>query len=185
MGYCVNQAKIPARRVGVAAILVAAMGLSCPLVYAQSSSSGSSSSSSENGSNGSGSSSLGPSAPTPASSSTYQGSIVTTQATTDTMPLSLEQAIALALQHNLGLIVSQTNESTAGGQRLQQLQNLLPTITAASGSRTRKPISRRRAWISPVFRRSSDRVWLPGCARVDDLVAAEYFIAAEIPGLEA
>jgi outer membrane protein TolC len=130
MGYCVNQAKIPARRVGVAAILAAAIGMSWPLVYAQSSNSGSGAGSSESGSGGSGSSSLGPSAPAQASSSAYQGSVVSTKATSDTMPLSLEQAISLALQHNLGLIVSQSNVSTAAGQRLQQLQNLLPTITA-------------------------------------------------------
>ena len=67
--------------------------------------------------------------PQPAANSTYQGSVVTTQATPDVLPLSIEKAIALALQHNLGLIVSNVNVSTAGGQKLQQLQNLLPTVT--------------------------------------------------------
>jgi outer membrane protein TolC len=84
--------------------------------------------SSESGS-GSSSSSLGPAAPAAPANSTYQGSVVTTQATPDVLPLSLEKAIEMALQHNLGLIVSRTNVSTAGGQRLQQLQNLLPTVT--------------------------------------------------------
>ena len=68
-------------------------------------------------------------APTPADSSMYQGSVVTDKATGDVMSLSLERAINLGLQHNLGVIVSQVNESTAGGQRLQQLQDLLPTVT--------------------------------------------------------
>ena len=76
-----------------------------------------------------GSSSMGPTVPQPAANSTYQGSIVTTQATPDVLSLSIEKAIALALQHNLGLIVSNVNVSTAGGQKLQQLQNLLPTVT--------------------------------------------------------
>ncbi len=99
-----------------------------------SSSSSSSASGSAAGNAGSGgsssASSLGPTVPQPAASSTYQGSVVTTQATNEVLPLSIEKAIALALQHNLGLIVSNVNVSTAGGQRLQQLQNLLPTITA-------------------------------------------------------
>jgi len=68
-------------------------------------------------------------APTPADSSMYQGSVVTDKATGDVMQLSIERAINLGLQHNLGVIVSQVNESTAGGQRLQQLQDLLPTVT--------------------------------------------------------
>jgi outer membrane protein TolC len=110
-------------RLGVA-LALAAFLLAPSVALAQaggSSSSGASSSGS--------SSSLGPTAPTPASSSTYQGSVVTAPATSDVLPLSLEKAIALALQHNLGLIVSQTNVSTAGGQKLRQLQDLLPTVT--------------------------------------------------------
>ncbi len=68
-------------------------------------------------------------APTPAASSVYQGSVVTDKATNDVMPLSLESAINLGLKHNLGLIISDTNQTTAAGERLQQLQNLLPTVT--------------------------------------------------------
>ena len=113
----------------VTAIVAAALGSLPGHLHAQSSGGSSSSGSSSSGSSGS-NSSLGPTAPAPAGNSTYQGSVVTGQATPDVLPLSLEKAIALALQHNLGLIISQTNVSTAGGQRLQQLQNLLPTITA-------------------------------------------------------
>ena len=120
MGYCVSLLKYPAMRAGATAILAAAVAL--PGIGYGQNSSGSSSGS------GSSASSLGPSAPTPAASSTYQGSVVTTRPTSDVMPLSLEKAVELAMQHNLGLIVSGTNVSTAGGQRLQQLQNLLPTI---------------------------------------------------------
>jgi outer membrane protein TolC len=61
-------------------------------------------------------------------SSQYQGSVVTDKATADVMQLSIERAINMGLQHNLGIILSQVNESTAGGERLQQLQNLLPTV---------------------------------------------------------
>jgi outer membrane protein TolC len=112
---------------GRAAVLAAGLGLSAFACLAQGSSSGSGGGS--GGSSGS-NSSLGPTAPAPASSSSYQGSVVNEQPTPDVLPLSIEKAIALALQHNLGLIVSQTNTGTAGGQKLQQLQNLLPTVNA-------------------------------------------------------
>lgn len=55
--------------------------------------------------------------------------MVTDRATSDVLPLSLESAINLGLKHNLGLIISDTNQTTAAGERLQQLQNLLPTVT--------------------------------------------------------
>jgi outer membrane protein TolC len=90
--------------------------------------SSSSSSSSSSGSSSTQSGGFGPSVPTPADSSVYQGSVVTDKATGDVIPLSIERAINMGLQHNLGLIVSQSNESTASGERLQQLQNLLPTV---------------------------------------------------------
>ena len=119
-------------------MLAASIALPGLSAHAQSSStSGSSSStstassgggSSSSGSSSSGGGSYGPSAPMPPDSSVYQGSVVTDKATGDVLPLSLERAINLGLQHNLGLIISQTNESTAGGERLQQLQNLLPAV---------------------------------------------------------
>jgi outer membrane protein TolC len=94
--------------------------------HGQSSSSSPSSGSSSSSSGQS--SGYGPVAPSPADSSQYQGSVVTDKPAGDVMPLSIERAINLGLQHNLGLIISQTNENTASGERLQQLQNLLPTV---------------------------------------------------------
>ena len=96
-----------------------------------------------------------------------------------------EQAIALALQHNLGLIVSQTNVSTAGGQRLQQLQSLLPTIDGTFKIADQETNLKSAG---PGYSRDSDHyrsLRLPGCACVDDLVAAEHFISAEVPRFEA
>jgi len=55
--------------------------------------------------------------------------VVTDKATGEVMPLSIEKAINLGLVHNLGLIVSGVNANTASAERLQQLQNLLPTVT--------------------------------------------------------
>jgi len=65
------------------------------------------------------------------SSSSYQGSVVVDKPTTDALPLTLDDAIQRGLKHNLGLILTSQNQQTAGGQRLQQLQALLPTVDAS------------------------------------------------------
>jgi outer membrane protein TolC len=65
-------------------------------------------------------------------SSTYQGSIVKQPAVPGVRPLSLDEAIRMGLQYNLGLVLSGVNASTAGAQRLQQLQALLPTVNASA-----------------------------------------------------
>ncbi|MHB8303181.1 MAG: TolC family protein [Acidobacteriaceae bacterium] len=59
---------------------------------------------------------------------TYQGSVVQRKATAATMPLSLDEAISMGLRNNLGSILQNTNVQSAGGQKLQQLQALLPTV---------------------------------------------------------
>jgi outer membrane protein TolC len=64
-------------------------------------------------------------------SSPYQGSVVEEKATDTVLPLTLDNAIERGLKHNLGLILSGYSEKSAGAQRLQQLQPLLPTINAS------------------------------------------------------
>jgi outer membrane protein TolC len=68
-----------------------------------------------------------PSQQAPASS-TYQGSVADEKATADLLQLTLDDAIQRGLKHNLGLILTSTNQQSAGGQRLQELQGLLPTV---------------------------------------------------------
>lgn len=46
------------------------------------------------------------------------------------MPLSLENAIDLALKHNLGLLLSQADTRAVRGQRWQELSALLPQVSA-------------------------------------------------------
>jgi outer membrane protein TolC len=70
--------------------------------------------------------------PTPVTSSTYQGSIVKQLPVPGVLPLSLDQAIRMGLQYNLGLVLSGTNSGSAGAQRLQALQALLPTVDASA-----------------------------------------------------
>jgi len=59
----------------------------------------------------------------------FHGSLVEGKATADVMPLSLDEAMQRGLRTNLGLILQSSNERGANGQRLQQLQSLLPTVT--------------------------------------------------------
>ena len=61
--------------------------------------------------------------------SSYRGSIVSGKATADTLQLSLDDAMQRGLRTNLGLILQSSSERQASGQRLQQLQTLLPTVT--------------------------------------------------------
>ncbi len=64
------------------------------------------------------------------SASSYQGSLVTDKPTGAVMDLSLDEAIRRGLQHNLGIILQSSNQESAAGTRLQQLQALLPTVDA-------------------------------------------------------
>ena len=61
-------------------------------------------------------------------SNSYQGSVIDEKPTPDVLPLSLDDAIQRGLKHNLGLVLTGQNQQSANGQRLQQLQGLLPTI---------------------------------------------------------
>jgi len=67
-----------------------------------------------------------PAAPT---NDSFKGSLVTGQATSGVMDLSLDDAIARGLRQNLGLILQTTAQQNAKGQELQALQSLLPTVT--------------------------------------------------------
>lgn len=60
----------------------------------------------------------------------FRGSVVSGKATGEVLPLSLDDAIQRGLRANLGLILQSSSERQANGQRLQQLQDLLPTATA-------------------------------------------------------
>ena len=68
------------------------------------------------------------SAPAPVSSSSYQGSVSTEKATADTLALTLDDAVQRGLKTNLGLLLTNTQAANARGQRLQDLQALLPSI---------------------------------------------------------
>jgi outer membrane protein TolC len=64
--------------------------------------------------------------------SSFQGSVIEGKATGTTLDLSLDDAIRRGLRTNLGIILQTSTQQNANGQRLQQLQSLLPTINAAA-----------------------------------------------------
>lgn len=59
---------------------------------------------------------------------TYAGSVADQPVVPGTLPLSLADAVARGLQHNLGLILTSNNQLAARSTQLLQLQSLLPTI---------------------------------------------------------
>lgn len=59
----------------------------------------------------------------------FRGSIVRDKATTGVLDLTLDDAMQRGLRNNLGLVLQSANEKSAAGQRLQQFQALLPTVT--------------------------------------------------------
>jgi outer membrane protein TolC len=60
----------------------------------------------------------------------YKGSLISGTNTGTILPLSLDEAIQRGLKQNLGIILQSSAVQSANGSRLEQLQQLLPTITA-------------------------------------------------------
>jgi outer membrane protein TolC len=60
----------------------------------------------------------------------FKGSLVQGKSTGQVLSLSLDEAIQRGLRANLGLILQSSSARQANGTRLEQLQQLLPTVTA-------------------------------------------------------
>ncbi len=69
--------------------------------------------------------------PAQVSADNYQGSVADERLVPGTLPLSLDDAVARGLHHNLGLILTANNITSARSTELGQLQSLLPTISAS------------------------------------------------------
>ena len=65
------------------------------------------------------------------SQQSFNGSLVAGKSTGTVIDLSLDDAIARGLRQNLGIILQGSAVQNANGQRMEQLQALLPTITAS------------------------------------------------------
>jgi outer membrane protein TolC len=66
--------------------------------------------------------------------SPYYGSVTTVQPTDGVKLLTLDQAIAMGIEHNLALIEARQQEQSAKARTLESLQPLLPTVTAQADS---------------------------------------------------
>ena len=76
-----------------------------------------------------------PGAPPAAAAQTaasFQGSVATGDVSAQPLDLTLDDAIQRGLKNNLGVILSATQTAAARGQRLSQLQDLLPTVDASA-----------------------------------------------------
>jgi len=62
----------------------------------------------------------------------FRGSLVEGKATDALLPLSLNDAIQRGLRNNLGLVLQTANVKGSAGQRLVELQELLPKITGTA-----------------------------------------------------
>ena len=66
--------------------------------------------------------------------SPYYGSVTAVQPTDGVKPLTLDQAIAMGIEHNLAMVEARQQEQSAKAQTLESLQPLLPTVTAQADS---------------------------------------------------
>jgi outer membrane protein TolC len=66
--------------------------------------------------------------------SPYYGSVTAVQPTDGVKPLTLDQAIAMGIEHNLALVEARQQEQSAKARTLVSLQPLLPTVTAQADS---------------------------------------------------
>lgn len=62
----------------------------------------------------------------------FRGSLIEGKRTGATLDLSLEEAINRGLRNNLGLILQTSAVQNSNGQRLQELQSLLPTVNGTA-----------------------------------------------------
>jgi len=80
-----------------------------------------------------------PPAPTPnVLSMKFPGGVAVAQPTAGAMPLSLDDAIELGLQHNLQLELARQNQRLVHGEVLTVANNLLPSLTAEAYTRTQE-----------------------------------------------
>jgi outer membrane protein TolC len=71
-------------------------------------------------------------------SSPFLGGVPTGEATPGALPLSIEDAVARGLEHNLGVLLQEEGVESARGSRWQSLAGLLPDVSARVGEARRK-----------------------------------------------
>lgn len=80
-----------------------------------------------------------PSAPEPNLALTrLAGNVVVERASSSALPLSIDDAIARGLEHNLNIVLNLQNQKSVHGQVLQVKNNLLPSMTAVAKTSTQE-----------------------------------------------
>ena len=75
---------------------------------------------------------LAPSQTSGPTAASFQGSVTQGGVSSQAVDLSLDEAIQRGLKNNLGVILSGTEAASARGERLSQLQSLLPEVDASA-----------------------------------------------------
>jgi hypothetical protein len=102
------------------------------------------------------------SSPSQVSSSSYQGSVVTEKVQPGVLPLSIHDAMERGLKYNLGYVLQSQSALSAGGQKLQELQPLLPTIQGGATNLSCADESCSRGIAHPWVSSSDRAVWDDG-----------------------
>ena len=115
----------------------------------------------------------------------FQGSLPTGEATGQTIDLSLDDAIERGLKTNLGMILSGTQTAAARGQRLSELQALLPEVDFKAQESLAQVDLPAQGLRIPGISEDYRAVRLYGRAGDAELVAGECGVAAQLHGGEA
>jgi len=106
-----------------------------------------------------------PSASIQPTASSFQGSVAKGEVSAQAIDLTLDDAIQRALKANLGVILSSAQTAAARGQRLSQLQALLPSVDASLKETVMQVDLPAEDCAFPAFPPSSGRLDLPICVR--------------------
>jgi outer membrane protein TolC len=77
-----------------------------------------------------------PAAPAPVA--TLAGGVVIERASSQALPLSIDEAIARGLEHNVRILLQKQNQRSVHGQVLEVKNNLLPSMTAVAKTSTQE-----------------------------------------------
>ena len=123
-----------------------------------------------------------PNQPTAQTANPFQGSVAEGEVSSQPIGLSLDEAIERGLKANLGIILSGTQTASARGQRLSQLQSLLPSVDA-SGKETVSQVDLPAEGLRiKGFPTILGPFGYTDVARFPELVAGELELAAQLPG---
>ena len=96
------------------------------------------------------------------------------------MQLTIKDAVLTGLKNNLGIILSGQNVNQAGGQRLQQLQKLLPTVNGTFKESVQQVNLKAQGLNIPGFPSIIGPFCLYRCARQRGLDTVERAVAQQL-----